>query len=172
MLLGFTKLSLVSVGGATTAWARELFVRQQKWMTDDEFLQARTLGQILPGPNMLNFAVYVGSHFHGFSGAFIALLGLTGIPIVIVMTFGVVYFTYGVVPSAQAVLTGLAAAAAGAQFGTGFTSGGKHWRDPLFVVLTTFVFITVGVRRWPMIPVTIAVTLLSLIIYRPTKKEA
>lgn len=169
LLSAFMRMSVISVGGGTIAWARQIIVRQRGWMTDDEFLQARALSQILPGPNMLNFAVSVGSHFRGASGAAICLFGLTAIPLVIVMTLGIVYFSIGFVPSAKAVLSGLAAAAAGTSFGTALSTGAKHFREAIFVLLTAFVFITVGLYRWPMIPVALGTSAVSLIVYWPRK---
>jgi chromate transporter len=172
MFHGFVHLSMVSVGGGTSAWARELFVLRWRWMTDDQFLEARGLGQILPGPNMLNFAVYVGSHYHGAPGAVVAFLGLTLIPIVFIMVVGIWYLgSAHVIPSMKAVLTGLSAAAAGASFGTGLSSGKKHFKEPAFVFFTAVVSIGVGIMKWPMIPIALAVTAVAILIYRPRPKE-
>jgi len=172
LLTGFGKLSVVSVGGGTAAWARELFVVRDRWMTDDAFLEARALSQILPGPNMINFSIYVGSHYHGAPGAALAFVGLTAIPIVFVMTLGLLYMHSGVVPSAAAVLSGLAAAAVGSSFGTAFASGRKHFREPVFTALVAGVFICVGVLRWSMLKVTLAVAAISLFVYRPSAGHA
>lgn len=172
LLMGFGYLSVVSVGGGTAAWARELFVLRDHWMTDDQYLEARALSQILPGPNMLNFSVYVGTHFHGAIGGLVAFLGLTTIPIILIMALGLLYMHSGVVPSAAAVLTGLAAAAAGASFGTGFSSGKKHFKEPVFTLLTAIVYITVGVLKYSMLWVALLVTAIAIAIYRPRPDRA
>lgn len=181
LLLAFGKMSVVSVGGGTIAWARQIIVREKGWMTDDELLQARALSQILPGPNMLNFATYVGAHFRGAPGALVCLFGLTAIPVIIVMTLGILYFKYGTtVPakgggfppfSSGALLAGLASAAAGTSFGTALGSGGKHFKEPIFVVLTIFVFVSVSFLKWPMIPVALGTAATSMALYWPRKKK-
>lgn len=167
LLTGFGYLSVVSVGGGTAAWAHRLFVQRDHWMTDDEFLEARALSQILPGPNMLNFAVYVGSHYHGAIGAVLAFLGLTTIPVVLIMVLGLMYMHSGVVPSAAAVLTGLAAAAAGSSFGTAFSSGRKHFKEPVFTALTATVYVAVGILKYSMLWVALLATVIAIAIYRP-----
>lgn len=172
LLMGFGYLSVVSVGGGTAAWARELFVLRDHWMTDDQYLEARALSQILPGPNMLNFAVYVGTHFHGAVGGAVAFAGLTTIPVILIMVLGILYMHSGVVPSAAAVLTGLAAAAAGASFGTGFSSGKKHFKEPVFTLLTAVVYIAVGVLKYSMLWVALLVTAVAIGIYRPRPAPA
>lgn len=167
LLLGFGVLSVVSVGGGTAAWAHKLFVVRRRWMTNDAFLEARALAQVLPGPNMINFSVYVGAHFHGALGAVLAFLGLTTIPIALIMTFAIWYLHGGNIPSGDAVLSGLAAAAVGSSFGTAFDSGRKHFREPLFTAIVACVFVLVGVMRWSLVWVTLAATAVSLVAYRP-----
>src|SRR5262245_42921403 len=71
----FLKIALVSFGGGLSAWARQVIVEERQWLTDEEFLTALTLSRLLPGPNVTNLAVYVGTRFHGLQGAGAALEG-------------------------------------------------------------------------------------------------
>ena len=47
-----------------------------------EFNEAFALSQFLPGPNVVNFSVVLGSRFGGAPGAAVALAGLMGPPLI------------------------------------------------------------------------------------------
>src|SRR5471030_2547209 len=84
LLLAFAAVSVSGFGG-TLPWARRKIVEQKRWMTSEEFNEAFALSQFLPGPNVVNFSVVFGSRFGGAPGAAVALAGLMGPPLVIVI---------------------------------------------------------------------------------------
>ena len=49
----FSRISLSSFGGAIF-WTRRELVERRGWLDDSAFVDAYTLGQLLPGPNVLN----------------------------------------------------------------------------------------------------------------------
>ena len=77
-------VSLAAFGGALP-WARRMIVERKRWMTKEEFNETFALSQFLPGPNAINFSVVFGSRFGGAPGAAVALLGLIGPPLIIVV---------------------------------------------------------------------------------------
>jgi chromate transporter len=111
----FFAFSIASISGfgGVLPFARRMVVEDRRWMTADEFNEAFSLCQFLPGPNIVNFAVVFGSRMGGAPGAALALIGVLGPPIVVVMILGTLYAMYGELAAAQRALTGLAAAAAG-----------------------------------------------------------
>jgi chromate transporter len=56
LFLTFSRISLSSFGGALF-WTRRGLVERQRWLTEREFVDLLTLGQLLPGPNVLNLTV-------------------------------------------------------------------------------------------------------------------
>jgi len=78
------------------------------------------------------------------------LFGLTAIPVVIVMTLGILYFEKGFLPSAQALLSGLAASAAGTSFGTALSTGSNTFANRSSYCSPRCVH-HVGILRWSMI---------------------
>ena len=64
LFLTFSRISLSAFGGAIF-WARRELVQRQRWLTEREFVDLLTLGQLLPGPNVLNLTVMVGYRFAG-----------------------------------------------------------------------------------------------------------
>jgi chromate transporter len=64
LFLTFSRISVSAVGGAIF-WTRRGLVERQRWLTEREFVDLLTLGQLLPGPNVLNLTVMVGHRFAG-----------------------------------------------------------------------------------------------------------
>jgi chromate transporter len=112
LLAAFTQVSLAAFGGALP-WSRRMIVERKRWMSADEFNETFALSQFLPGPNTINFSVVFGSRFGGAPGAAVALLGLVGPPLVIVVILGALYERYGDIETLGHILAAIAAAAAG-----------------------------------------------------------
>jgi chromate transporter len=112
LFLGFLKCSVSGFGGVLP-WARRMIVEERRWMTAQEFNEGFALSQFLPGPNIVNFAVVFGARIRGGLGAFVALIGLMGPPVVIVTILGILYAQHSELEFLRRALTGVAAAAAG-----------------------------------------------------------
>src|SRR3954467_7325255 len=96
VFVAFSVISLSGFGGVLY-WSRRVMVEQRKWLTAEEFNEAYALCNFLPGPNVVNFSVVFGGRLRGAPGASVALFGLLAPPILLVMTFGVLYSIYGTV---------------------------------------------------------------------------
>ena len=146
----FSQITLAGFGGAMF-WARRRLVEREHWLTDREFVEFLTLGQLLPGPPGLNLTVLVGYRFGGWAGAVAAVGGFVGWPFLVVIGMGVLYQYYGALPIVQRALTGMSVIAAGLIFAT-FIKVAKvlprRWQPVLFAILA---FVGVGVLRWPLI---------------------
>jgi chromate transporter len=103
----------VSGFGGVLPWARRMLVDERRWLTADEFTDVLSLCQFLPGPNIVNVAVTVGSRFHAVRGALAAVVGLMAAPFAIVVALGALYTTYGHVPAVEGTIRGVSAVAAG-----------------------------------------------------------
>src|SRR5262249_34454137 len=88
LFLAFSRISLSSFGGAIF-WARRELVERQRWITEREFVEMFTLGQLLPGPNVLNVTVMFGYRFAGWTGAAAAVAGFLGWPCLVVVGMGI-----------------------------------------------------------------------------------
>ena len=73
----FLVIGVTSFGGGRTAYFQDALVARRKWVTDEEFLEAVAVSQVLPGPNIGNLAAYLGQRLRGLTGAAIALACLT-----------------------------------------------------------------------------------------------
>jgi len=158
LFVGFLSMSLFGFGGVLP-WARRILVEQKRWMDADEFNEALSLCKVLPGPNIVNFAIIYGSRVHGPLGAIAALVALIAPSAVIVLAMGMAYQRFGYLPQVQNVVAALSAAAAGlvvamaAKMATPLI--GRPGPGPAVAVA---VFVAVGVLRLPL-PWVLAVAL-------------
>jgi chromate transporter len=162
LFLTFSRISLSSFGGALF-WARRGLVEQQRWLTEREFVDLLTLGQLLPGPNVLNLTVMVGYRFSGWSGAAAAVAGYLGWPCLVVIGMGVLYQQYGGLLLVQRALAGMSIVAAGLLLATVIKLAlvlPRRWRPWVFAVMA---FFGVGIFRWPLLWVMGALAPLALV---------
>lgn len=117
LFLAFLKIGVLGFGGVA-AWARHVLVVERRFLTEREFAESFGLASSLPGANTVNLATMLGDRFRGVSGATAALLGLIGVPLVILVGIAVFYTHFGGQPDVKAGLQGAAAAAAGVVLGT------------------------------------------------------
>jgi chromate transporter len=161
-LLGvFFRVGMASFGGSTAAFLYREVVQVRRWMTDEEFLAALTLSQVMPGANPVNMALYVGAQLRGGIGAFSAAFGLVGPPFVVILILGGLYARYGGAPPVQAALAGVVAVGVAMVLQLG-TQLARNIRRIVPAVIAAAIFMAVGVLNWPMIPVVIVLAPLSI----------
>ncbi len=147
----FVAVSLSGFGGALP-WARRMMVDRRRWMTAEEFNEAFSLSQFLPGPNTVNFAVVFGARFGGAAGAALAFIGLMGPPLVIVTVLAFLYTRYGDLAALDHALIGVTSAAAGLWIAIVAKMikplFRKRWDwAPLVAIIA---FFGVAIMRWPL----------------------
>ena len=155
LFLTFSRITLSSFGGALF-WARLGLVERQRWLTDREFAEFLTIGQLLPGPNVLNLTVLVGYRLGGWSGAAVSVAGYVGWPFLVVIGMGMLYQQFGALPQVQQALGGMSKVAAGLLLATviKLAMALPHRLRPwLFGILA---FLAIGVMRWPLLLVVAA----------------
>lgn len=170
--LAFLKIAMASLGGGLSAWALRVIVEERRWLTEEEFLAALTICRILPGPNQVNMAVYIGTRFRGLAGALAALAGLTVIPLVIVLALGALYFGNRQTPGLQATMSGLVAAAAGMTLSVGVKLALGYFKKPVALALAVAAFAGVALMRWPLLIVLAVLGPIGIAWYWPRKPAA
>ncbi|RVT99421.1 chromate transporter [Rhodovarius crocodyli] len=124
LFLAFLQIGGLAFGGAV-AFARSVLVDQRKWLTEREYAELLGLGQVLPGPNVGNFAVIYGRQCRGLMGSVAAMGGFILLPLFIVLGLVALWMEYGQNPWLDAFMKGVAAAAAGLAVGSALKSLSK-----------------------------------------------
>jgi chromate transporter len=148
LFASFLKMGLLGFGGVLP-WARRVIVDERQWLDDRDFAQLIGLCQVLPGPNVVNLAVIIGSRSHGPLGSLIAVSGILFVPVGLLLLIATFYASVAHEPVARNAIAGASAAAAGLILGTGLRLLLQS-RPPLRGLLTGSVaFIAVGVLQRP-----------------------
>src|SRR5712691_10201298 len=90
LFTAFTALALQGFGGVL-AIAQRVLVEQRRWLTREEFIEILAIGQVLPGPNVVNMSLMIGDRFFGWRGALAALAGMMCVPLVLVLVLAAIY---------------------------------------------------------------------------------
>jgi len=156
LYLTFTKTSLSGFGG-TLFWARRKLVEDLKWVTAAEFNEYYSLGQVIPGANMYNFAILFGYRYAGVRGAVAGALGFFSMPMFVVLSAAWLYQQYGALPLVHKALTGMFAVVVGLTIANAYKMAQalpRKWRLWIFTLLS---FTAVGALRWPLVAVMLIV---------------
>ena len=149
----FTSLALQGFGGVLPVAQREL-VEKRGWLTREEFAETLSIGQVLPGPNVVNMSLMIGDRFFGWRGAFAALAGMLTAPLVIVLALAVLYAQIASTPMAAGAIRGMGAVAAGLIFAMAIKLAPTLKKNPLPLALcagaTLATWALVGAWRVPL----------------------
>ncbi len=153
LFVSFTVLALQGFGGVLAVVQREL-VEKKRWFTREEFVEEWAVAQIMPGPNVVNLSLMIGSRYFGFKGAMAALAGMLVAPLCVVLLLALVYAQFAGHPGVQGALRGMAAVAAGLIAATGLKLFGALQKNvlglPVCICLGVLCFVAVGLLRWPL----------------------
>lgn len=156
LFLAFNRLALQGFGGVLPIAQREL-VERRGWLTKAEFVELLSVGQVLPGPNVVNLALMYGDRCFGWRGALAACAGMLLLPLGIVIAAAVLYQQLASQPMVAGALRGMGAVAAALVLSTGVKLAGALGRNPLGLkVGLVYALATAGMvggLRWPMVAV-------------------
>jgi chromate transporter len=153
--LVFAGISSTSFGGGQKASIRQQVVKQG-WMDKDAFLEGLELAQVLPGPNILNLAIFCGQRARGVPGAIAAFLGASIPPLLIVLIAGALYFKYSENPFVRGGLRGCAVGALGLTVANALELSWDERNDWIKLVLLALTAVVVSLFKMPLLLVLVA----------------
>jgi chromate transporter len=147
----WARIGFLSFGGPAGQIAlmhREL-VEERRWLGDGRFLHALNFCMILPGPEAMQLATYIGWLMHGVRGGVVAGLLFVLPGAVAVMALSVVYALYGDVPLVAAVFDGVKAAVLAIVLQALVRIGGRALRTSAARVVAGLSFVAIFVLAVP-----------------------
>jgi chromate transporter len=149
LFAGFFVIGVCGFGGVLP-WARRMIVEQRNWLTQTEFNEMLGLCQFLPGGNIMNVTIALGSRFRGVRGAAACFIGLMTAPVAIVIGLGAVYDRYAGLPPVRRAFVALSAAAAAYLLATAWKIASPLRGRKLAVAIAACTFIALAVLRLPL----------------------
>ncbi|WP_282078815.1 chromate efflux transporter [Epibacterium ulvae] len=106
------KIGLLSFGGpaAQIALMHKEIVEGRAWLSEQQYLNALSFCMLLPGPEAMQLATYVGWRLHGTLGGLIAGLLFVLPGAFVIMALATIYSLFGNVPLVDALFYGIKAA--------------------------------------------------------------
>ncbi len=154
LFFSFTWLALQGFGGVLAVVQQEL-VERKRWMTNEEFIENWAVAQILPGPNVINISIMIGSRYFGLRGAIAAMSGMVVFPLLILLLLTITYLQFSSIPAVAGALRGMGAVAAGLIMGTGLKMLPALRKNPLGLSLcagfSVVCFVCIGFLHWPLV---------------------
>ena len=153
LFFAFNRLSMQGFGGVLPV-AQRVLVEQLGWMDRAAFVQLMSVGQVLPGPNIVNMAVIYGDRCMGWRGALAALAGLLLAPLAIVLVLAWLVRWGGTSEQLSGALRGMAVVSAGLIISIAVKSWPTLRRNvmglPLCMAIAASVVMLVGLLRVPL----------------------
>lgn len=143
----------MSFGGGQKAAIRRAVVERRAWLSEDDFIEALALAELMPGANLVNLAVFIGHRVRGAPGALVATLAVCLPPFAIALGVAVAYFARIDVPLVGAALRGCAAGAVGLTIANAIELTVERRRDGvLALALLAGTAVAVGAFKLALLP--------------------
>lgn len=147
---GFFGIGICGFGGVLP-WARRMIVDRRGWLSATEFNDLLALCQFLPGPNVINMSVAIGSRFGGIPGVVACFVGLMAAPMTIIIALGIGYAQVEDNPVVRRAFAALAAAASGLVLATALKIAAPLRTKLLEVGIAAVSFTAIAVLRLPLL---------------------
>ncbi len=108
----WARIGVLSFGGPAgqIALMHRVLVDERKWIGEEPFLHALNFCMLLPGPEAMQLATYIGWRLHGTLGGLAAGLLFVLPGALVVLALSIAYALYGHVPLVEAAFVGIKAA--------------------------------------------------------------
>ncbi|EKD88147.1 MAG: hypothetical protein ACD_35C00036G0001 [uncultured bacterium] len=105
----FLRLGFIAFGGpaAHISMFRQEFVKNRKWLSDEQYLDLLGITNLIPGPNSTEMAIHIGYLRAGWPGLILGGFAFTLPAVLIVLVFSWIYVQYGTTPQVAWILYGI-----------------------------------------------------------------
>jgi chromate transporter len=161
LFVGFFKVGMSGFGGVMP-FARRMLVEERCWLSEREFTEVLSLSQFLPGPNIINVSIIVGSRFAGPAGSLAASLGLMLMPFLIVLALAALYARFDALAAVRGATASVSSAATGLIVAMGLKMAqplvGTAWQ----VAIAALGFVALALLRVPLLWALLAIAPVSV----------
>jgi chromate transporter len=169
----WARLGFISFGGPAGQIAimhREI-VERQRWLEEREFMQALNVCMLIPGPEAMQLATWIGWRFHGTAGGVVAGLCFILPSVLILLGLSFVYAMHGDVPAVAAALAGLKATVIAMIVQALVRIGGRALKQPVHWALAVAALVLVAGRLLSFPLVLVGAALVGLLLGREEARE-
>jgi len=167
IFLVFLKIGAFSFGGVYSmlAFFEKELVERHKWLTHDELIEAVTIGQMTPGPPIVNTGIYVGYKLKKIKGALTATVGQSFTGTVLAIVLAIFYIKAKNNTLLLSIMKGVGAAVVGLLLSIIYKMAVKTIRDYKSAIFALSAFFALALFRLNPIGLILASGVLGLAVY-------
>ena len=162
----FARIGGLSLGGPPTMLTliHQILVEKKRWIDEKVLASALAIGQILPGPIVVDAATHIGYKLRGILGAVASTAGLLLPPFLIVLALSPFYFGLSGNPLVRGAFKGIGGAVVGLLVAASLRIGKRTVKGPLGWAAATLAFVALATRRVDPIVTLLALGLLGALL--------
>ncbi|HEU0016734.1 MAG TPA: chromate efflux transporter [Methyloceanibacter sp.] len=162
----WARIGVLSFGGPAgqIALMHRVLVDERKWIGEEPFLHALNFCMLLPGPEAMQLATYVGWRLHGTLGGLAAGLLFVLPGALVVLALSIAYALYGQLPFVEAAFVGIKAAVLVIVIEALLTVAKRALRGPAHWLIAGAAFAAIFFFDVPFPPVIAAAALLGYVL--------
>jgi chromate transporter len=167
IFLVFLKMGTFSFGGVYSMLAffeREL-VEKQKWLTHEEFIESVAIGQMTPGPPIVNTGICIGYRLKKIKGALATTVGQSFTGTVLAILLAIFYVKSKGNVLLTSVMKGVGAAVVGLLLSIIFKMSKKTIKDLKAALFALTAFLALALFKLNPIGLILASGVLGLLLY-------
>lgn len=167
IFLVFLKIGTFSFGGVYSMlpfFEREL-VQKRQWITHDEFMESFAIGQMTPGPPIVNTGICIGYKLRRLGGALAATAGQAFTGTVLAILLAAFYLQMKDNPILQAVMKGVAAAVVGLLGAIVYRMARRMITEYRSVLLALAAFVALAIFKVNPVAIILGAGVLGLALY-------
>ncbi|MFN4057416.1 MAG: chromate efflux transporter [Roseinatronobacter sp.] len=160
----WARIGLLSFGGPAgqIALMHRSLVEERKWLGNRRFLHALHFCMVLPGPEAMQLAVYIGWLMHGIRGGLVAGLLFVLPGAVAIMAISWVYALYGATSAVEALFFGLKAAVLVIVIQAVIRIGQKALKSAVLLAIAALSFVAIFAFAVPFPVIILAAAMIGL----------
>jgi len=167
IFMAFLKIGTFAFGGAYSmlSFFEKELVEKRGWLTHDEYVESVAIGQMTPGPPIVNTGICIGYKLRQIKGAVATVAGqaLTGTVLAIVLA--AFYLKSADHPLLRSVMKGVGAAVVGMILSVVYGMASKTIKEYSSALFALTAFVALAVFRLNPIGLILASGLLGLLVY-------
>lgn len=168
IFLVFLKIGTFAFGGlySVLAFIEKELVHKKKWIKDEDFAESVVIGQLTPGPPIVNTGIFIGYSLKGIRGGLATVAGQVLPSFLMILIFSYLFMKYRDIPLLQSMLKGVGAAVVGLIASTIYSMCKSSLREYKSISLAIVIFICMALFKFNPISLIIASGIAGCLFFR------
>jgi chromate transporter len=159
------KLGFISFGGPAgqISMMHQELVEKRRWISEHRFLHALNYCMVLPGPEAIQLAIYIGWLMHGVLGGIVAGVLFFLPALVLLISLSWIYIAFGDLPVVAGVLYGIKPAVTAIVVFAAYRIGSKALKNAVLWAMAAAAFVAIFAFDVPFPAIVLAAAILGAI---------